>query len=52
MVGLVIDLRGNSGGLLNEATSILNMLIQKDVTLLFTKGRNGKILKEYLRKPI
>ena len=45
--GLIIDLRGNSGGLLNEATSILNALTQKGATLLFTKGRNGKILRKY-----
>ena len=52
--GLIIDLRGNSGGLLNESTSILNALTQKGETLLYTKGRNGKILREYksTRSPI
>ena len=45
--GLIIDLRGNSGGLLSESTSILNLLTQRGETLLFTKGRNGKILREY-----
>ena len=45
--GLIIDLRGNSGGLLREATSILNSLIRKGENLLFTKGRGGKVLRKY-----
>ncbi|MAV64578.1 MAG: hypothetical protein CMG00_05235 [Candidatus Marinimicrobia bacterium] len=45
--GLIIDLRGNSGGLLGESISILNLLIDKGQTLLYTKGKNGKILRHY-----
>ncbi len=45
--GLVIDLRGNSGGLLSEATKMLNALIDKNKVILYTKGRNGKILKKF-----
>ncbi len=45
--GLIIDLRGNSGGLLSEAIQILNTLIRKGQPLLYTKGRDGKILRKY-----
>lgn len=45
--GLIIDLRGNSGGLLREAIQILNSLIRKGEPLLYTKGRDGKILRKY-----
>jgi carboxyl-terminal processing protease len=45
--GLIIDLRGNSGGLLREATSILNSLIRKGENLLYTKGRGGRVLRKY-----
>ena len=45
--GLIIDLRGNSGGLLREATSILNSLTKKGENLLYTKGRGGKVLRRY-----
>jgi len=45
--GLIIDLRGNSGGLLREATSILNSVIKKGENLLYTKGRGGKVLRKY-----
>ena len=45
--GLIIDLRGNSGGLLREATAILNSLVKKGERLLQTKGKNGKVLRTY-----
>ena len=45
--GLIIDLRGNSGGLLREATGILNLLIKKGEPLLYTKGKDGEILRTY-----
>ncbi|MHC1706260.1 MAG: S41 family peptidase [Bacteroidales bacterium] len=37
--GLVFDLRGNGGGLLNEAVGIANMFIEKDQLIVSTKGR-------------
>lgn len=40
MLGLVIDLRGNSGGLLRNALSILDELVPRNSLLLTTKGRN------------
>jgi carboxyl-terminal processing protease len=37
--GLVFDLRGNGGGLLNEAVGIANLFIEKDQLIVSTKGR-------------
>ena len=45
--GLIIDLRGNSGGLLREAIGMLNSVIKKGEPLLQTKGKNGKVLRTY-----
>ena len=37
--GLVLDLRGNGGGLLNEAVNICNIFIPKDKVVVTTKGK-------------
>jgi carboxyl-terminal processing protease len=37
--GLVFDLRGNGGGLLNEAVNIANIFVDKDQLIVSTKGR-------------
>ena len=37
--GLVLDLRGNPGGLLKEAVSLCNLFIEKGQTVVFTKGK-------------
>ncbi|MBT5077874.1 MAG: PDZ domain-containing protein, partial [Candidatus Marinimicrobia bacterium] len=39
MKGLVIDLRGNSGGLLNNAINMLDVLTPRGTALLSTRGR-------------
>jgi carboxyl-terminal processing protease len=39
MKGLVIDLRGNSGGLLNNAINMLDVLTPRGAELLSTRGR-------------
>jgi carboxyl-terminal processing protease len=39
MKGLVIDLRGNSGGLLNNAINMLDVLTPRGTKLLSTQGR-------------
>jgi carboxyl-terminal processing protease len=46
MKDLVIDLRGNPGGYLNEATDILNQLFSDKRLLVYTEGRSYK-RKEY-----
>ncbi|MBT3174082.1 MAG: S41 family peptidase [Lentimicrobiaceae bacterium] len=37
--GLVLDLRGNGGGLLNEAVDIVNIFVPKNRTIVTTKGK-------------
>ena len=46
MKDIVIDLRGNPGGYLNEATDILNQLFDDKRLLVYTEGRSYK-RKEY-----
>lgn len=36
---LILDLRGNGGGLLNEAVEIVNFFVEKGVTVVETRGR-------------
>ncbi len=45
--GLVIDLRGNSGGLLSNAISILDEFVDRNTLLLYTKGRIEKNNKNF-----
>lgn len=42
MKDLILDLRNNGGGLLNEATSIANEFLEKDDLIAFTKGLHRK----------
>lgn len=42
---LVLDLRGNAGGLLNAAASICDMFLDEGV-IVTTQGRGGKLLSE------
>lgn len=37
--GIVLDLRGNPGGLLHEAVNVVNVFIQKNKLVVETKGR-------------
>ncbi len=39
MKSCIIDLRGNGGGLLNEAVNIVNIFIDKGITVVSTKGK-------------
>lgn len=39
MKSLIFDLRGNGGGLLNEAVNIVNIFVDKGVVVVNTKGR-------------
>jgi carboxyl-terminal processing protease len=39
MVGVVLDLRGNGGGLLNEAVDIVNIWVPKNEVIVTTRGK-------------
>lgn len=51
---MVLDLRGNGGGLLNEAVNIVNFFIPKGSEVVFTKGKIKEWDKSYkaLNEPI
>ncbi len=40
--GLVLDLRYNGGGILQEAVKIVNLFVDKGVTIVIQKGRNSE----------
>jgi carboxyl-terminal processing protease len=44
---LILDLRGNPGGILGEAIAIVNLFIEKGQTVVETKGKNTAITKAY-----
>jgi carboxyl-terminal processing protease len=44
---LVLDLRDNSGGSINEAVDILNLFLPKGEKVLFTKGKMASMNHEY-----
>ncbi len=48
--GLVIDLRGNTGGLLSNALNILDQLVPKGQSLLKTRGRIDKANRDFNAK--
>ena len=45
---LILDLRGNPGGLLNEAVNIVNLFVDKGQEIVFTKGKIKDWEKSYL----
>ena len=45
--GLIIDLRGNTGGLLSNALNILDQLVPKGKNILKTKGRIDKANRNF-----
>lgn len=47
MEQLVLDLRGNGGGLLNESVSIVNLFVPKGTEIVSTKGKGEKWNKSY-----
>ncbi len=48
--GLIIDLRNNPGGILNEAIDTVNEFIGKDKLVVFTKGRLKDANMEYFTR--
>lgn len=47
MKGLILDLRGNGGGLLNEAVDIVNIFTEKGELVVSTKGKESSRNKSY-----
>ncbi len=47
MKALIFDLRGNSGGFLDQAIAIANMFLPKGELIVYTEDRNGNKIKEY-----
>ena len=45
--GVVLDLRGNPGGLLREAVTICNLFIDKGEEVVFTRGKIKEWDKSY-----
>ena len=48
--GIIIDLRMNPGGLLNEAIKLCNIFVEKNTKIVETKGRNSDWNKVYKTK--
>lgn len=47
MKGLILDVRGNPGGLLNEAVNIVNIFVDKGHKVVFTKGKVSEWDKDF-----
>lgn len=47
---IILDLRGNPGGLLDVAVDVSNKFLQKDLLIVSTKGRDPKNEKKYFAK--
>jgi carboxyl-terminal processing protease len=54
MKRLILDLRGNPGGLLREAASVSELFLEKGQPIVVTRGRNDEVLKEIVseREPV
>lgn len=44
---LIIDLRGNGGGIVDEAIQLVNLFVDKDITIVETKGKTGNSNRTY-----
>ncbi len=47
MKSLIVDLRSNSGGLLNQAVEVLDQLVPEDKKLVYTRGRIQSSNQDY-----
>ena len=54
ITGLIIDLRNNPGGLLSEAVNIVNLFVEKDISIVQVKGKSERMNTSFLtrQKPI
>jgi carboxyl-terminal processing protease len=48
--GIILDLRGNPGGLLNEAVNICSLFVPQGETIVTTKSKNDKYNNTYTTK--
>lgn len=48
--GIILDLRNNSGGLLNAVVTIAGFFLPKGSLVTFTKNKQGKVIEEYRTK--
>lgn len=44
---LILDLRDNGGGAINEAVDIINLFLPKGIKVLYTKGKQASMNHEY-----
>lgn len=44
---IVLDLRGNPGGLLDEAINVTNIWVAKDLEIVTTRGKNKQLISSY-----
>ena len=44
---LILDLRGNAGGILEEAIRVANLLIAQNLTVVTTKGKAATLIQSY-----
>jgi carboxyl-terminal processing protease len=51
MEKLILDLRGNPGGFLDQAFRISNEFLPENDTIVFTKSRDGKFDEAYMSEP-
>lgn len=47
LAGLILDLRNNPGGLLDEAVSVVDKFVEPGVTVVETRGRNDEHAEQY-----
>ena len=52
MNNLLLDLRNNGGGMMDQAISIVDMFISSNDTILFTKGKIPRSSEVYRAKKI
>ena len=48
MENLILDLRNNGGGLMDQAVELLDMFVNSNDTLLYTKGEFLKQMKCFM----
>ena len=47
LAGVILDLRNNPGGLLDQAVRISELFLEKDSTIVSIKGKNGVLMESF-----